>query len=143
MLRIAEMFRLKLSLSKLQTVVGLTAGILSILLSVAAFLKPASSDKAEIVAIVQDGKTEKAVTDATIEILTPEDALITTLKPDWRGKARWKADEGRYRLRVSHPRYRSEVRDVQVISKESTEVRVELKGSGDPLSNAVHKLFHR
>ena len=129
----------RLNLSKVQTIVGLAAGLLSITLSIGAFLKPASN-KAEVVAIVQDSKTEKAITDAKIEIFTPEDALITTLKPDWTGKARLKLDEGRYRLRVSHPKYREEVRDLQLISKESTEVRVQLKG-GAPLTNAVHKFF--
>jgi len=137
--RISALPRLNISLTKVQTIVGLAAGILSIGLSLNAFLKPASN-KGEIVAIVQDSKTEKAVTDATVEILTPQNAVITTLKPDWAGKARWKLDEGRYRVRVSHPKYREELREVQLISKESTEIRVQLKG-GAPLTNAVHKLL--
>jgi hypothetical protein len=130
----------KITLSKVQTIVGLTAGLLSISFSVVALLKPAS-DKAELVAFVQDGKTEKAVSDAVIEVLTPQDAVISTLKPDWSGKARFKLDEGRYRVRVSHPKYRSEVRDVQLVSKESTEVRLQLRSTAalDP----VRRLFHR
>jgi hypothetical protein len=137
--RIPALPRPKISFSKIQAIVGLTAGILSITFSLAAFLKPASN-KAELVAIVHDGKTEKAVDDALIEVLTPEDAVIATLKPDWSGKARYKLDEGHYRVRVSHPRYRAEVRDVQLISKESTEVRLQLRaGPGD----AVRRLFHR
>lgn len=129
----------RVSLSRVHTIVGLAAGILSIAFSLTAFLRP-PSNKAELIAIVQDSKTEKAVSGATIEVLTPEDTLITTLKPDWSGKARYKLDEGRYRLRVSHPSYRAEVRDVQLISKESTEVRVQLR-SGAPL-DAVRRLFH-
>jgi hypothetical protein len=132
--------RPNISLSKVQTIVGLTAGTLSIAFSLGAFLKPAS-DKAELVAIVQDSKTEKAVSDATIEILTPDDALITTLRPDWRGKVHYKLAEGHYRLRVSHPKYRADIRDVQLISKESTEVRVQLRG-GAPL-DSVRKFFRR
>ena len=138
--RISAFPRLNISLSKVQTIVGLTAGILSITFTLVAFFKPAS-DKAALVAFVQDGKTGKAVSDAMIEILTPRDALITTLTPDWSGKARCRLDEGHYRLRVSHPRYRAEVRDVQLISKESTEVRVELR-AGAPLGDAVRRLFH-
>ena len=129
----------KLSLSRVQTVVGLAAGLLSISFSLAALFKPASN-KAELVAVVQDGKTEKAVPDAMVEVLTPEQAVITSLKPDWSGKARFKLDEGRYRVRVSHPKYRSEVRDVQLVSKESTEIRLQLRSSA-PL-DSVRRLLH-
>jgi hypothetical protein len=131
--------RQKFTLSKVQTIVGLTAGILSISFSVAALLKPASS-KAELVALIQDGKTEKPVSDAMVEVLTPQDAVITSLKPDSSGKARFNLDEGRYRVRVSHPKYRSEVRDVQLISRERTQVRLQLRSS-TPLGG-VHRLFH-
>jgi carboxypeptidase family protein len=131
--------RQKLTFSRVQAIVGLTAGLLSISFSLAAFFKPVSN-KAELVAIVEDGKTEKPISDATVEVLTPQDALITMLKPDWSGKARFKLEEGRYRLRVSHPRYRPEVRDIQLISKESTEVRLQLR-SGSALD--VRRLFHR
>jgi hypothetical protein len=133
-------FRNKISLSKIQTIVGLTTGILSITVYLVAFFKPATT-KAELVAVVQDIKTQVAVSDATIEIFTPGDALITTLRPDRSGKARFRLDEGHYRLRVSHPRYRAEVRDVQLISKESTEIRVQMRG-GAPL-DGVRRLFHR
>ena len=129
----------KITFSKVQAIVGLTAGLLSISFSLAALFKPVSN-KAELVAIVQDGKTEKALSDATVEVLTPQDAVITTLKPDWSGQARFKLDEGRYRVRVSHPRYHPEVRDVQLISKESTELRLQLR-SGTSLD--VRRLFHR
>ena len=77
--------RLNISFSKLQGIVGITAGILSITFSLAAFFRPAPN-KAELVAIVQDGKTEKAVSDATIEVLTPGDALIRNLTPDKSGR---------------------------------------------------------
>ena len=132
-------FRQKISLSRAHTIVGLAAGLLSISFSLAALLLPASN-KAELVAVVEDGKTEKAVSDATVEILTSQDAVITTLKPDWSGKARFKLDEGRYRVRVSHPKYRSEVRDVQLVSKERTELRMQLRSSA-PL-DSVRRLLH-
>ena len=138
--KILSLSRPKISLSRLQTFVGFAAGVLSITGALAAFLRPAP-DKGVLVAIVQDAKTEKAVSDATIEILTPQDALVKTLTPDWSGKARCTLDEGRYRLRVSHPRYRAEVREVQLISRENTEVRVQLR-AGDPLGRSIRRLFH-
>ena len=136
--RISRFPKLNVSLSRVQTFVGLAAGILSITGALVAFLKPAP-DKSELVAIVQDGKT--VVSDATIEILTPGGALITTLTPDWSGKARYRLNEGHYRLRISHPRYRPEFRDVQLISQQSTEVRIQLR-SGTSFGDSMRRLIH-
>ncbi len=136
--RIFAFPRLNISVSRVQTFVGLAAGILSITGALVAFIRPAP-DKAELVAIVQDAKTEKAVSDATIEILTPRDAVITTLKPNSSGKARYTLDEGHYRLRVSHPRYGPEVREVQLIASQSTEVRVQLRAGS--IGGAMRRLF--
>jgi len=132
---------LNISFSRVQTFIGLAAGVLSITGALAAFFKPAP-DKSELVAIVQDAKTEKAVSDATIEILTLQNAVVTTLTPDWYGKARCTLDEGHYRLRVSHPRYGAEVREVQLVSRQSTEVRVQLR-TGTSVGGAMRRLFHR
>src|SRR6266403_678715 len=110
---ILESFRLKISLSRVQTFVGLAAGILSISGALAAFLNPAKPD---LVVTVQDAKTQQTVSDATIEILTPRDVLVTTLNPNWTGKTSCTLDEGHYRVRVKHPRYGPEVRDVQLVS---------------------------
>src|SRR5262245_24180537 len=111
--RIFGLPQLNISLSRVHTLVGLAAGILSITGAFVAFFKPAP-DKGQLVAVVQDAKTDKAVSDATVEVLTPEDVLITTLKPNYFGGAHCTLGEGRYRLRVSHPRYLSEVRDIQL-----------------------------
>ena len=139
----------KMSFSKLQTFVGLAAGILSIAGALAAFFRPAPQ-KAELVAIVQDAKTGKTVPDATIEILTSRDAIVTTLKPNGSGKARYPLDEGHYRVRVSHPRYSPEVRDVQLMSSQSTEIHVQLRAPAirapaiaPAISDSVRRLFHR
>jgi uncharacterized surface anchored protein len=131
----------KINLSKVQTIVGLTAGILSITFSLSAFFKKTTntSTKGELVAIVKDSKTEMAVSDAMIEVLTSENAVISTLKPDWSGKARVKLEEGRYRVRVTHPKYRSEIREVQLVSKESTEVRLQLRST--TAIDGVKRLF--
>ena len=139
--RILKFPWLNISFSRVQTFIGIAAGILSITGALVAFLKPAP-DKSELVAIVQDAKTEKAVSDATIEILTLQNAVVTTLTPDWYGKARCTLDEGHYRLRVSHPRYGAEVREVQLVSRQSTEVRVQLR-AGTSVGGAMRRLFHR
>lgn len=135
---------LKVSLSRFQTFVSLGAGIVSIigaLVAIPNFFKPAPG-KGELVAIVQDAKKEKAVPDATIEILTPQGAVVTTLMPNSFGKASCTLDEGRFRVRVSHPRFGDEVRDVQVVSRRSTEVRVQLRPSTS-LPRAIRRIFSR
>ena len=130
---------LNASLSRVQAIVGLLAGIVSVtgaLYSVTQFFQPAPG-MGEVVAVVQEGKTEKSVSDATIEILTPQNALVATLTPDYLGRAHQRLKEGMYRVRVSHPRYAAEVRQVQVFSRQTVEVKVRLRaGSSSPLAHA-------
>jgi hypothetical protein len=79
----------------------------------------------DLVAIVQDARSGRAVADATVEVLTPRDALVTTLGAGG-GEARSEMKEGPYRLRVTHPRFAPETRQIQVIAGQTTEVRVRL-----------------
>src|SRR5215510_15651790 len=131
---------LNISLSKVQTLLGLAAAMLSIAGAVFTFFKPAP-DKGKLVAIVLDAKTEKAVSDATIEVLTPMDAVVTTLTPDGSGEARCNLDEGQYRLRVSHPRYISETREVRLVASHDTEVHVQLHAGS--FGNTVRRVLRR
>jgi hypothetical protein len=131
---------MRISFSKVQTFVGLAAGILSISGALVAFFKPAPN-KGELVVIVQDAKNQQIISDATVEVLTPQDAVVTALKPGWSGKTSCALDEGRYRVRVQHPRYPETVREVQLIPSHTTEVRIQLRGSTS-LSNTVRRLFH-
>jgi hypothetical protein len=81
---------LHVSLSRFQTIIGLLAGLVSVfgaVYSVPQFFKPAPG-MGEVVALVQEAKSEKAVAGATIEILTAQNALVTTLTPDSLGPAR-------------------------------------------------------
>ncbi len=130
---------LNASLSRVQAIVGLLAGIISVtgaLYSVTQFFRPAPG-MGEVVAVVQEGKTEKSVSDATIEILTPQNALVATLTPDYLGRAHQSLKEGTYRVRVSHPRFAAEVRQVQVYSRQTVEIKVRLRaGSSSPLAHA-------
>ena len=64
--------RLNISLSRVQTFVSLGAGLVSIigaLVAIPNFFKSGPA-KGELVAIVQEAKTDRALSDATIEVLT-------------------------------------------------------------------------
>src|SRR5688572_7720052 len=121
-----------LSLSGVQTFIGLATGVLSIggaLLAVPSFFfgTPAPT-KGEVVAIIQAAKTSEAITDARVEILTPQNALITTVTPNYFGKAKHALEEGRYRIRVSHPKYAAETMQVVVVKGETSELHVRMRG---------------
>ena len=117
------------SLSRFQTIVGLIAGLISIggaLYPFIPFLTPTAVSTGEVITIVQDARSAKPVPDSTIEVLTLKDALVTTLTPKDRGRARQTLKEGAYKLRVSHPRFATAVREIQVIAGQTGEVRVRL-----------------
>lgn len=131
--------KLRASLTGLRKLVGLGAGLVSIisaLVAVPDFFKPAPG-KGEVVAVVEDARTGKAVPDATVEILTAQNnALVTTLTPNWFGKARHALAEGQYRVRVSHPKFRAEVQQVQIRSGQTSELRARLRAGPAALDQA-------
>lgn len=119
------------SLSRVQGLVGLTAGLISIVGAVAStaqFLGPRPSG--DIVAVVQDARSGKTVPDATVEILSAKDVLITTRTSAADGRARHSLPAGAYRLRVSHPRFGGEVRRILVLAGQTSEVHVPLRPAG-------------
>jgi hypothetical protein len=128
------------SLSRVQAVVGTVAGIASITgaaFSLVQFARPANTG--ELVAIVQAAGSHRSVTDATIEVLTTQNAIVATLTPDSTGRVTQKLTEGVYLVRVSHPRYAADVRRVQVLPRQTVEVRASLRaGSSSPVERAVH-----
>jgi hypothetical protein len=115
-------------LSRFQAVVGITAGLLSIggmvYSTTRHYVK--QSVQGDIIAVVQEASSGKPVLDATVEIYTPENRLVTTLAPKQQGRARQGVNEGPYNLRVSHPRFVSQTRQVQVQPGQTTEVHVVL-----------------
>lgn len=121
---------LRQPLSTVQTLVGIFAGLLSIsgaLFSVSGLMGPsAPPQQGEIVASVQDARWRKPVAQATVEILTPQDALVTTLNVEPDGRLTRRLKEGRYRLRVTHPGFITEVRHVEVHSGQRSDVRIAL-----------------
>jgi hypothetical protein len=132
----------KPSISGLQAAVGLTAGLISIVgaaySAVQIFKSPL--EHGEMVAIVREARTERPIADATIEVFTPQQALVTTLTPSSKGQIRHTLKEGSYRVRVSHPKFGAEVRQVVVQSGQTAEVRFQLvqrAGGSSPLGEAA------
>ena len=122
-----ERIRALVTLTKFQAIVGITAGFLSIGATVWGFLfaTRAPAHSGEVVMIVQESRTGKPLAAATVEFLTPKDALITTVVTK-DGQARQKLTEGAYRLRVSHPGFTTEVRQIQVLAGYNQEIRINL-----------------
>ena len=129
-----------LSLSRFHAVVGTLAGIASIIgaaFSVVQFARPANTG--DLVTIVQAAGSRGSVTDATIEVLTTQNAIVATLTPDATGRVTQELTEGVYVVRVSHPRYAPEVRRVQVLPRQTVEIRASLRaGSSSPVKGAVN-----
>jgi carboxypeptidase family protein len=126
-------------LSRVQAIVGTLAGIVSItgaLVSLMPFARTAHTG--ELVATVQDAGSHRSITDATIEVLTTQNDIVATLAPDSTGRATRDLEEGIYVVRVSHPRYAAEVRRIQVLSRQTVEIRANLRvGSSSPVQRAV------
>jgi Carboxypeptidase regulatory-like domain len=125
---------LRTPLSRLQSVVGIAAGVLSIsgaLVPTARMLNPGSM-RGEVVAVVQEARSGTPVPDATIEVLTPENAVVTTLRPDANGRVRFVVKEGRYRVAVTHARFPLEKRHIQVMAGQASEVRFRLVSRATP-----------
>jgi hypothetical protein len=123
---------LRQRLSTVQAIVGILAGVLTIgggFLSVTGITSAASRSAAahgELVMLVQDARTHKPVMLSTVEIFTPQDALVTTLTVEGDGRLVRRLKEGQYRLRVLHPAFSPEVRRVEVHMGQRSEVRIPL-----------------
>ncbi|MBI2161600.1 MAG: carboxypeptidase regulatory-like domain-containing protein [Candidatus Rokubacteria bacterium] len=148
-MRLPGRVRSALTLTRFQAIIGITAGVLSIAVTGWGILfasRPAVTS-GEVVTIVQEARTEKPVAGATVEILTFRDALVMTLVTK-NGQARQTLKEGAYRLRASHPKFLTEVRQIQVLAGQSQEIRlrlapraVEKASPFDKAGEAIKKLF--
>jgi hypothetical protein len=114
---------LRQPLSKLRAIVGITAGLISaggVLSSLVGFVMiPTHGD---FVAVVHEARSRQPILDATVEIATVQNAVVTTLVSMDAGRVRQKLKEGQYRVRVNHPKFTPEVRQVQVIAGQTSEV---------------------
>jgi hypothetical protein len=130
-----------LSFSQFQAIVATLAGVASIAgvaLSLVQFVRPANTG--ELVATVHAAGSSQRVTDATVEVLTTENALVATLTPDSAGRVTQELTEGVYVVRVSHPRYAADVRRIKVQPQQTIEVTTTLRaGSSSPITRAVNK----
>lgn len=128
------------SLSRVQAIVGTSAGIISItgaVFSFTPFARPANTG--ELVATVQEAGSHRRIADATIEVLTLDNAVVATLAPDATGRATENLREGVYVVRVSHPRYAADVRRIQVLPRHTVEIKTNLRaGSSSPVQRAVN-----
>ena len=134
-------FRRALSLSRIQSVVAILTGVVSVAGatgSVIQFTRPA--DMGSVVVDVRAAGTQRGVADATVEMLTTDNALVATLKPDANGRATHDLREGVYVVRVSHPRYAADVRRIQVQPHQTVAVTTSLRqGSSSALDRTVNK----
>ncbi len=136
--RLLHFVRTHLTLPRAHSIIGILAGCISISLGLYSYLhlsKPAVPVVGDLVAVVQDARTGKPVTDATVV-------------PGTGGQARGKLKEGTYRLRVTHPRFIAETRQVQVVAGQTSEVHLRLvppppprAGPVDEAVGAVKKIF--
>jgi hypothetical protein len=130
---------LGLSLSRFQAIVGTLAGITSITGAAYSVVQFAPPNTGDLVTIVHAADSRGSVTDATIEVLNSQNAIVATLTPDPTGRVTQPLAEGVYVVRVSHPRFASEVRRVQVRPRETVEIRASLRaGSSSPIKRAVN-----
>ena len=115
-------------LTKVQAMVGICAGLITITGSVLSVvgLTHRGPTQGEILAIIQDGSVRKPVAEATVEILTPDDALVTTMTAAADGRVIRLVKEGHYRIKVTHPHFSTVMRHVEVHSGERSELRVAL-----------------
>ena len=122
-------FWAQLPLPKLQALVGIGAGVLTIvatggsLLGISAYRTPAQG---EVIASVSTARYRTPLRDATVEILTPAAAVVTTLSADDEGRIQYRLREGQYRLRVTHPQYLPDQKDIQVWAGQRADIRVAL-----------------
>jgi hypothetical protein len=91
----------------------------------------ASASKAantgQLVTSVRAAGSQRAVTGATVEVLTDKNALVATLTPDAAGRASGTLREGAYLVRITHPRYAAEVRRIEVQPHQTIEIKAALR----------------
>ncbi len=117
-----------LSLTRLQGICGTVAALLSIG-GAFGYIIPmqTKTDQGEVLAIVQEARSGKPVADATIELLTLQETLVTMVPPAaGAGTAKAPTKEGTYRLRVKHPKYTTESRQIYVLAGQTAQVHVRL-----------------
>src|SRR5688572_16490950 len=134
---LSQTLRNTVSFTRVQGLCGTVAALVSIG-GAFGYMAPRDPPRGEVLAIVQEARTGKPVTDATVEVLTLQNALVTMLPPAaGAGTARAPMKEGTYRLRIAHPRYATESRQIYVLNGQTAEIRVRLAPRPAPTPPAV------
>jgi hypothetical protein len=135
---LTQAMRDTVSLTRLQGVCATLAALVSIG-GAFGYMVPLQikNNRGEVLAIVQD-RGGKPVTGATVELLTLQDALVTTVPPaTGAGSAKTPTKEGTYRLRVMHPKYTTESRQIYVMAGQTAQIHVRLSPRPAPPPPAV------
>jgi hypothetical protein len=116
------------SFTTFQSLVALIAGLTSIVGAAYSAVGNIHSTPppGEIVAVVRDAGNQQPVPTAVVEVLTPEDALVTMLPHTDGGTARGAVAPGAYRVRVTHPDFVEVIRDVRVVEDGTAELQLAL-----------------
>src|SRR4051812_23179641 len=94
-------FVLALSFSRFQAAIGTLAGMVSIAGAAFSLVQVAHpANTGDLVTIVQAAVSRRSVPDATIEVLTPQNAIVATLTPDSTGRVTQELTEGVYVVRI-------------------------------------------
>lgn len=118
---------LRQPLSRVQTIVGIMAGVVSVTGAVAPLTGSVTIPaNGEFVGVVEEARSRRPVLAAIVEISNGQGERVTTVMSTDDGRVRLSLREGRYRVRASHPRFTSEVRNVQVIGGQGSEVHLVL-----------------
>lgn len=113
-------------LATVRTVLLLVAASLSISGYVYSYLQAATAPtEGELLTVVRD-RGGVPLSDALVAVLTLTDAPVTSFTAAAPARGLRVLKEGTYRLRVSHPKYVTETRMVQVIAGHTSEVRFTL-----------------
>lgn len=128
---------LRQPLTRVQALVGISAGSLTIAGTLASFLGLSTASAArqgELVAFVQDVRSRRPVAEATVEILNREAAVVTTLVTDGEGRVHSVLREGQYRVQIHRDGFTPASRPVEVQGGRRTDVRVALAPRAAPVA---------
>jgi hypothetical protein len=115
-----------ISFAAVRTIVLLLAASLSIAGYAYRYFEIATAPTdGELLTVVRD-PAGAPLSDARIAVLTLADAPVTSFRAAAPAGGLRVLHEGTYRLRVSHPKYATEARMVQVIAGHTSEVRIKL-----------------
>jgi hypothetical protein len=115
-----------LSLAAVRTIILLLAASLSIAGYAYRYFEIATAPTdGELLTVVRNS-AGAPLSDARIAVLTVTDAPVASFRAAAPAGGLRVLKEGTYRLRVSHPKYTTETRMVQVIAGHTSEVRIKL-----------------